>query len=209
MVKNDDMSFPEFRAGFFKLVQNIIKHCAAGLFSLEGSRFETIVLTVIFAMQHEKPELMELGLVSMQALNHILSENPHNASIFYQNFYSRILKETMVVITDYRHMSGFKYQGLILQQLLQAVDRNDVIQGNIILNDPNGQPHQFGSNKQFVQEYLVALLLEQFPNLNKVQVEGFILKLFNSVYEWTQFKGNLRDLLISMKSFAHTDDAFY
>ena len=115
----------------------------------------------------------------------------------------------MVVMADYRHMSGFKYQGLILQQLLQAVDRGDMIQANVVLNDMNGQPHQFSSNKQFVQEYLVALLLEQFPNLNKVQLEGFILKLFNSVYEWAQFKGNLRDLLISMKSFAHTDDSLY
>ena len=52
-------------------------------------------------------------------------------------------------------------------------------------------------------------LLSMFANLNKVQVEAFILKLFNTVYDWSEFKGTLRDLLISMKSFASTDDAFY
>ena len=48
-----------------------------------------------------------------------------------------------------------------------------------------------------------------FANLNKVQVETFVIKLFNTVYDWDEFKGTLRDLLISMKSFASTDDAFY
>ena len=61
----------------------------------------------------------------------------------------------------------------------------------------------------FVQELLKDSLLSMFANLNKVQVEAFVLKLFNTVYEWSEFKGTLRDLLISMKSFASTDDAFY
>lgn len=38
-----------------------------------------------------------------------------------------------------------------------------------------------------------------FPNLNPVQVQGFIIKLFNEVYEWKGFKSTLRDLLVSMK----------
>ena len=36
-----------------------------------------------------------------------------------------------------------------------------------------------------------------------------MLKLFNTAGDWTQFKGTVRDLLISMKSFASQDDAFY
>lgn len=30
-------------------------------------------------------------------------------------------------MTDYRHMSGFKLQGMILQQMIQVVDTNNVI----------------------------------------------------------------------------------
>lgn len=33
MIQADTTTFPEFREGFFRLVMNIIKHCAAGLFS--------------------------------------------------------------------------------------------------------------------------------------------------------------------------------
>jgi hypothetical protein len=40
-------------------------------------------------------------------------------------------------------------------------------------------------------------------------VEAFVLKLFNTVYDWSQFKNTLRDLLISMKQFASANDAFY
>ena len=67
------------------------------------------------------------------------------------------------------------------------------------LEDGNGQPHQCESNKHYVQQMLTSSLVEMFPNLNHVQVESFVLKMFNSVYEWASFKSTLRDLLISMK----------
>lgn len=34
MIKDDYIQFPEFRESCFKLVENIVKHCTAGLFSL-------------------------------------------------------------------------------------------------------------------------------------------------------------------------------
>jgi len=52
-------------------------------------------------------------------------------------------------------------------------------------------------------------LTTQFANLNRVQVEGFIIKLFNSLQDWRVFKDTLRDLLISMKSYAAQSDDFY
>ena len=37
------------------------------------------------------------------------------------------------------------------------------------------------SNKTFVCEYLVSSLLSQYPILNRVQLEAFVIKLFNSL----------------------------
>lgn len=65
------------------LVMNIIKHCTQGLFQLEESLFRNVILIVIFAMQHEKPELMDLGLQSVHAMTVILSESPQLATQFY------------------------------------------------------------------------------------------------------------------------------
>lgn len=58
-------------------------------------------------------------------------------------------------------------------------------------------------------ELLKGSLIEMFPNLNKVQIEAFVIKMFNTAGDWPEFKQNLRDLLISMKSFASTDDSLY
>jgi hypothetical protein len=69
-------------------------------------------------MKHEKPELMAIGLDTMQALNELVMKEPQISTIFYRNFYIIILKDTLAVMTDYRHMSGFKLQGIILAQLL-------------------------------------------------------------------------------------------
>ena len=65
-------------------------------------------------MKHEKPELMEMGLETLHALNTLVMSEPSVAAIFYRNFYVLIIRDTLAVLTDYRHMSGFKLQGLII-----------------------------------------------------------------------------------------------
>lgn len=108
MIKDDFVSYPEFREGCFKLVENVVKHCTAGLFQLSADKFQTVILTILFALKHEKPELMETGLETLHALNQLVVTEPQVATIFYQNFYVLIIKDVLAVMTDYRHMSGFK-----------------------------------------------------------------------------------------------------
>eukprot|EP00352_Strombidinopsis_acuminata_P002098 CAMPEP_0176396028 /NCGR_PEP_ID=MMETSP0126-20121128/43894_1 /TAXON_ID=141414 ORGANISM="Strombidinopsis acuminatum, Strain SPMC142" /NCGR_SAMPLE_ID=MMETSP0126 /ASSEMBLY_ACC=CAM_ASM_000229 /LENGTH=126 /DNA_ID=CAMNT_0017769287 /DNA_START=2781 /DNA_END=3161 /DNA_ORIENTATION=- len=126
-----------------------------------------MIMTVLFAMRHEKPELMEIGLMSMNALNEILISEPPTATIFYKSFYTGILRDTLTVMTDYRHISGFKLQGYILQNLIIAVSRN-IIDENCRILDHNEQEHQFATNSEYVMELLKGSLIEMFPNLNKV-----------------------------------------
>jgi hypothetical protein len=58
-------------------------------------------------------------------------------------------------------------------------------------------------------ELLKSIICQMFPNLNSVQVESFVIRLFNTLSEWTEFKVTLRDLLVSMKKFASADDELY
>ena len=83
MIQNDMISHPEFRQYFFKLIQNIIKHCTQGTFSLPKEKFNTLILTVIFSMQHVKPELMEIGLETMSALTMLVASEPQASTLFY------------------------------------------------------------------------------------------------------------------------------
>ena len=69
---------------------------------------------------------------------------------------------------------------------------------NTKLNSAEGQPHQYDTNKAYVQELLKNSLLTMFQNLNSVQVESFVIKLFNTVNDQNEFEGTLRDLLISI-----------
>jgi len=76
VIKNDYISYPEFREGLFKLVENIVKYCTGGMFELAGEKFETIILTILFATKHEKPELMEIGLETLHSLNALVVNQP-------------------------------------------------------------------------------------------------------------------------------------
>ena len=60
-------------------------------------------------------------------------------SQFYSTFYLLILTDSLAVMTDYRHMSGFKLQGLILQQLIQIADADNFLDAKILGMDQ--QPH--------------------------------------------------------------------
>lgn len=55
-------------------------------------------------------------------------------------------------------------------------------------------------------ELLKQSICQMFSNLNTVQVESFVIRLFNTVNDWKSFKDTLRDLLVSMKKFASLDD---
>ena len=49
------------------------------------------------------------------------------ATDFYKFMYAQILRETLAVMIDYRHVSGFKMQAMIIQELLSAAENDKVI----------------------------------------------------------------------------------
>lgn len=49
----------------------------------------------MFAMDHVKPELIEIGLEAMHGLLVLISTEPQVATMFYQTFYLSILKKTL------------------------------------------------------------------------------------------------------------------
>ena len=105
------------------------------MFELDSERFETIIHTIIFAVKHEKPEIMEIGLKSMWNLNDKVSLHQHVCTIFYKSFYTLIIQEIIMVLSDCRHLSGFKLQCQILQQLINLIDKNQITQP---INMPDG-----------------------------------------------------------------------
>jgi exportin-1 len=157
-------------------------------------------------MKHEKPEVMEIGLKSMWDLNDRISSVPSVCTVFYVSFYTLIIRETLAVMSDCHHLSGFKLECQIFQQLVKLAENNMILQP---IQMADGQPHTFNSNREAVIELLISSIMEMFPNLNRAQVETFAIQLFNNAEDWKQFKGTLRDLMISMRSFASQENDFY
>lgn len=73
----------------------------------------------------------------------------------------------------------------------------------------DGNPHQLSTNKEFVINFLMKSITEQFPNMNASLVETYCLQLFNNVDDWKKFKGSLRDLRIEMNRFSSTNEELY
>jgi exportin-1 len=94
---------------------------------MDTDKFEGIIFTILFAVKHEKPELMEIGLDTLFALNSLAASNPQISTIFFKNFYLLIIRDIFTVMTDYRHMSGFKTQGYIVLQLIQIIENGNVL----------------------------------------------------------------------------------
>jgi exportin-1 len=108
MIRNDYLTYPDFRDGLFKLVESIIKYCLQGLLQLSFDKFETVIMTILFACKHEKPEHMEIGLETLHTLNAVIMQSPQIANVIYKNFYIHIIRDILTIMTDYRHVSGFK-----------------------------------------------------------------------------------------------------
>jgi exportin-1 len=206
MIANDFTEFPEFREGFFKLVHNIITHCNQGMLQLGPDQFSTIIETAIFGCKHEKPEVMEISLKSIWDLNDNIQSVPQVCQIFYTQFYTNLMQQLIAIMTDCRHLSGFKLQVKILQQMIMVIENNSLTQP---INDNNGQLHQFSSNKEYVQNLILNIIMELFPNLNKVLVQTLVMQMFNNVDNWKEFKSTIRDLMVQMRSFSSTSDEFY
>ena len=59
-------------------------------------------------MTHVTPELMDIGNESLFCLCTLLETVPHYATIFYKNYYTTLLKDTLSVLADGEHVAGFK-----------------------------------------------------------------------------------------------------
>lgn len=86
------------------------------------------------------------------------------------------------------------------------VEQNQI---GVPINQFDGSPHSYPSNKEYAIALITNCILNLFPNLNKVQVETLALQMFNNVETWKDFKATIRDLMVAMRSFSSQENAFY
>ncbi len=118
MIQADMISYPEFREAFFSLVKHIVQFCIQGLFNLDSNQFSTVILSILWAMKHNKPEQFELGLEAMNVLvEQVAGGSAEIRNTFFQTYFTLILQDTLTVMTDNAHSGGFKLQAELLRKL--------------------------------------------------------------------------------------------
>jgi exportin-1 len=171
MISENYTSFMDFRRNFFNLIKTIVDQSLEGLFQADENNFKICIDSIIWAIKHYQIELSDIGLETMNELLSKVVLNNEIANVFFQNFYMLIMQDTFYVLTDSLHKSGFYKQALIIMKLVAIVE-NEMFVGTLSEN--------YSSNKEFVIEYLSDTLVKLFPNTNKVQIQTFVLNMFNN-----------------------------
>lgn len=202
MLVQDLTTFPEHRSAFFEMLKSATLHCFEALLRLPLERFKIAIDTVLWASKHKTTGHSELGLVTLtQILENVQSVD--SAGYFYQNFFMYVITEVFAIVTDSSHLSNFKHLTNILRHLFALVESERIA---LPLVDGIKSAQE---NKEFVIRQMTEVLCKNFVNMNIVQIETFILGMFNRCHEHQAFKIVLRDFLVTSKEIAVDDAAFY
>ena len=104
-----------------------------------------------------------------------VQREPSVAQAFYQSFLLVLIQDTLAVMTDRLHKSGFKMHATLLRHIFHLVEGGHV---TAPLFDPAAQPAG-QTNPAFLREHVANLLIASFPNLTKAQVLSFVVGLFD------------------------------
>ncbi|CAG8578666.1 1451_t:CDS:10, partial [Acaulospora morrowiae] len=207
MINKDFSEYPEHRVGFFKLIRAINQHCFPALLTLPPGQFKLIMDSIVWAFKHTMRDIAETGLnICLELLNNISLQDVTTANLFYQQYFLNLLQDVFFVLTDTDHKSGFKMQCSVLQRMFSLVETGAV---QAPLFNPSDVPDPNMTNQRFLREYVMNLLQNAFPHLQTVQVQAFVMGLFELNQDFNRFKLHLRDFLIQLKEFSGDNADLY
>eukprot|EP00300_Choanocystis_sp_HF-7_P013821 c18464_g1_i2.p1 GENE.c18464_g1_i2~~c18464_g1_i2.p1 ORF type:complete len:953 (-),score=291.63 c18464_g1_i2:86-2776(-) len=204
MITHNFEDYPEHRTYFFRLIQAITTHCFDVYLQMSEAQLKLVIDSICWAFKHTDRTNSEMGLSILQTFLQQLESrpNPTLCQAIYQRFYMTFVQEVLYVITDTFHKSGFKQQSVILMHLFSIVHREQLTSP---VFDVTQHP-KVTSNREFVKLFISNLLITNFPNLTRNQVESLIDRLFQSSNNAPVFKNHLRDFIVELKEFAVDDN---
>ncbi|KAG1054076.1 hypothetical protein G6F43_003887 [Rhizopus delemar] len=207
MITKDFTEYPEHREGFYHMLRAINRHCFPALLELEPPQFKLFIDSVVWGFKHTLRNIADIGLNTCEELiKNMSSTDPNIAGAFYQSYYLSILQDIFFVLTDRDHKSGFKGQTEILALLFNLVKNNTI---SVALYDPSQVTDADINNTKFLEKYVLTLLLNAFPHLQRGQIVVFVHAMFEYNNNLPKFKLEVRDFLIQLKEFAGENTELY
>ncbi|EZG78145.1 putative exportin 1-like protein [Gregarina niphandrodes] len=176
MIKTNYDSYPELRKNFFTFLRTVVSKC----FEQCLGYLTPFVMSFIFGIQHESPEVGMLALEGLVTFIIKIGQTPHILKEFIVECCSNIVKETVIVMTDTAHNYGFREQTKILF-LLHSCFRQ--------------------ANVPSYETCLIQFLASAYPNLNVTRCEILGKRIALAQTEQDS-RTACKDLLISLKEFA-------
>ncbi|KAJ3042300.1 Karyopherin transporter [Rhizophlyctis rosea] len=203
MINKNFEEYPEHRVGFFRLLQAINENCFPALLNMPAPQFRLFLDSVVWAFKHTLRDISDIGLtILLELLNNFSKTEVNIMNAFYQAYFISILQDVLFVLTNGFQKSGFKLQSMILLHLFEQVDSGKI---TVPLFDPNQVQNPNMTNQEYVRVFVTDLLQNAFPHLQRATTQQFVVGLFQLNKDYLQFKGHLRDFLVTLKEFSGDD----
>lgn len=216
MIKNNFEDYPDARINLFLLLRSINQHNFCSLFALDEhptlaeKEFRVIINAINWALKHTERTVAETGLQILLEMLQNVDSSPF-ANYFYKSYFKVVLNDILSVLTDTFHRPGFRLHAIILMHLISAICSSNVTEPIWDEKDPSEASLATAhgttppSNAIFLQNHLLKILKEAFPNLTDTQVSDVVKGMLSGADEKT-FKGHLRDFLVQTKEFSVGDN---
>ncbi|PVU86567.1 hypothetical protein BB560_006659 [Smittium megazygosporum] len=204
MINKDFSEFPDHRAAFFALLEQINSKLFIGVILLPPDHFKLFVDSIVWGFKHTTRDISDSSLmICMDLINNFAGSDQNSANTFFKMYYISLLQDILFVLTDSDHKSGFTLQCRVLYRLIE------IVRSSTISNPLYDERQPFTSNSEYVYAFIFDLLSNAFPNLNKMQVKGFVTDVFELNTDFEVFKSAIRDFLINLKVFSGDNDALF
>eukprot|EP00043_Microstomoeca_roanoka_P007734 m.74794 g.74794 ORF g.74794 m.74794 type:complete len:1091 (+) comp13950_c3_seq3:137-3409(+) len=196
MIKEDFESFPEFRKPFFSWLGSVVTSVFSIFGELQPPQWKMVIDAIIWGCRHPQRDVAEVALRVMKDLFSTVVVAPFR-QFFFQNFMLELLQQLILIATDPQYASSMvMHSGLLAQMFLSIED------GTVNTTFVEGQSV---SNKEYVQQFVGALLKETFPHFADEQIAVIIDGFFAFDQSPSEFKNHLRDLMVQAKELAGGD----
>lgn len=205
MINKTMNDYPEHRVEFYKLLRTINLNSFPALLKLPPNVFEQTVNACLWGAKHDNRDVESSGLsLLLELISNVGDLNNDISNVFFQRFFKPIIGDTLYVLTDSDHKSGFKTQSQILIKIIELLDTGRISQPIYESSEaPAGT-----SNTDYLKDYLSNLLVNAFPHLQRAKVSNFISSLVLQYKEPPRFKTTLRDFLVELKEIDGGDTEY-
>ncbi|ORE09740.1 ARM repeat-containing protein [Rhizopus microsporus var. microsporus] len=196
MLTQNFSDFPDIRTQFYRLLEVIVKRYLQDIFRTP-ELLDSVINCIIWGTKHTQTEISHTALKTcLFVLDNALQEDDDVASQFFETYYVRILTDTLEILLDPDCRNGFEYQTQIISKMLRMIQEGEIY--TRVFN-PEQVSNPLMSNMEFLQNYILDLLTNTYPLLQKSQLEVLVMGMFDYSDDLQRFQNDIQDFLIDIR----------